>query len=200
MLNIPKREESPERYDANKAINELISDTFKKSVSAYTANFPKEFEETHGTSLMTKSNSKYGHIPYAEKTLGESGCAVFCFEHGLRTRGIECNIEELAKEIGEKRYYFYGKGTYHNLFDHYGLRRASDVQEIFDALKMGKIVTVLVQNKLYQFSKSNEGSHFINIIGIDKHGYFSITDPSISGIWKYPSRILLKAIRVAWIW
>lgn len=176
---LPERKETPKRYDNNRDINDLTAIFFEESLIDFNE---KDFQEnipqvTHA-GLYGAWDERFKDIPYGVKTLGEAGCAVFCFWQGLCTRAIYVgmDIEPFAKYLDDKHYYEPGKGTWHLLFDHYNLRRATNFQEIFDALKMGKIVTILVRNKDYPLSKSKEGSHFVNIIG-KSEGSFIIYDP-----------------------
>lgn len=198
ILGLPVREERPERYEANKEINELIEVAWQESVESFEG-YPEENIPVI-TFKRIQSAETNGYVRYGTKTLYEAGCAVFCFAQGLQQRGVTIGIQELAKEIANKGYYYPGRGTYHNLFDHYGLRRASSVDEIFDVLKSKKLVTFLVKNEGYPFSRSNEGSHFINIVG--KSGPNFIVDDSNSKVSRVNVDIktLLQVTRVAWIW
>lgn len=195
-LRLPKREERSERYDSNAEINRIISECFKKSIDNYTDD--RAFVLADAKEILR--DSEYGEVPYGGKTLKEAGCAVFCFEQGLRSRGYQCKIESLAKEISEKGYYNYGKGTYHNLFDHFGLRRATDAQEINDALNLRKVVTVLVSNCEYTGGKIQKESHFINIVGKDYEGNFFVDDSSLKERQKVDAETIFKSARVVWIW
>lgn len=195
-FKFPKREETPERYDSNREINNLIQEAFKRSVSKFSMHMENIAEVTDE---QVKLSSDYFDVPYAEKNIGRSGCAVLCMEHGLRTRGIQYNIEELAKEIGDKGYYFPGRGTWHNLYDHYGLRRASDVEEIFATLRMGKIVTILLQNSVYVYGGAETDSHFVNIVGVYEGNTFIVDDPKFGRVSASIQNIF-EAARVAWVW
>lgn len=195
-FKLPPREESSERYDTNRKINELIAEAFKKSV--------ENFElpcKARNVIIQTpiRTVKAYGNVPYglSGKTLKEAGCAVFTFEQGLRSRNIQIELKTLAYEIQAKGYYLYGKGTYHMLFDHYGLRRASNVTELFDNLQMGKIVTVLVKNSVYYGDSSTE-SHFVNLVGIDGNRF--IVDDSNVGRKASKIETILEATRIAWLW
>lgn len=198
-MKLIKREERPEQYDANRDINNLIAETLKKSISDYVTKYEGNTWYSDGTKEKIKCAKEYFGVPYAETTLGKSGCAVFCFEHGLRTRGIKRKIETLAKEIGRKGYYYPGKGTWHNLFDHYGLRRATSVWEIFDAIHAGKIVTLLLRNEVYDYSESDEGTHFVNIVETSAPDMFVVEDPNWGTVY-VPIKNILKATQVAWVW
>lgn len=214
---LPERKETPKRYDNNRDVNNLIAKVFKESIIDFDEN--NYWEDIP---IVIKCNillaNDYKDVPYGGKTLGEAGCAVFCFEQGLCYRKIFkvlfkkimfcfkqglCyrggrHIKLLSKYIADLGYYEFGKGTWHNLFDHFELRRATHFQEIFDALKMGKLITILAENKEYSPIKAVEGSHFVNIVG--KLGeYFVIDDPQMGRI-NVPMREIFNATRVAWIW
>lgn len=193
---LPPREESPDRYDTNREINERIAAAFKKSVENF--ELPcKAKKEIIQTPIRTIK--AYGNVPYgmSGKNLKQAGCAVFTFHQGLRSRGIEVDLKTLAYEIDKKGYYHYDKGTYHSLFDHYGLRRASNVKEVFDNLQMSKIVTVLVKNSVY-YGNSNTESHFVNLVGTEGNQF--IVDDSNFGRKASKIETILEATRVAWLW
>lgn len=198
----PKRKETPRRYDNNRDINDLIAIYFEESLMDFNENdFPENISQVTIRGVYAAWEGRFRDVPYGTKTLGEAGCAVFCLWQGLASRAIYTgmDLEDFANYISD--YYEQDKGSYHNLFDHYNLRRATHFQELFDTLKMGKIVTLLVRNKDYSLSKSEEGSHFINIIGKDGSG-FIIYDSQTEGIINYgvPMRETLYATRVAWLW
>lgn len=195
-INLPLRAEIQERYEANRYINELIEKAFNESKERF------DSENVPNSAIIKtpiRTVKAYGNVPYglSGKTLKEAGCAVFTFEHGLRSRNIQIELKTLAYEIQAKGYYLYGKGTYHMLFDHYGLRRASDVTEVFDNLQMGKIVTVLVKNSVYYGDSSTE-SHFVNLVGIKDNKF--IVDDSNFGRKASKIETILEATRVAWLW
>ena len=204
-FNTSPRKETPTRYDNNKEINLLIEKMFKASVKDFLENTPENIpsmipEKDDGRIF---NSPEIDSIKYGESTLGNSGCAVFTFHQGLRlSRGLKkFHIDLLAVILASKNYYEVGKGTYHNLFDHYGLRRASDIQEIFDTLqyKNNPVVTLLVRNAEYMANDLTSGRHFINVVGNTDYGFY-VDDP------QSPRRILLDfgevvpAIDIAWIW
>lgn len=187
------------RYDNNNKVNDEIARAFKESVADFDENEYKEnIPNVTKEDMLVASDFK--GVPYGSSTLEKSGCAVFCFWQGLCSRDvfISMDMETFAKYIYDKGYYKFGTGTYHNLFDHYGLRRATHFQEIFDALQMKKIVTILVENKKYTSNKFSEDSHFVNIIGKMKQ-FFVIYDSQI-GITYVPMKKTFDATRVVWIW
>lgn len=200
---LPERFEKPigncNRYDNNGKVNSEIAKAFKESIAVfdeecYKETIPIVVREEISLAIYFKD------VPYGGKTLGESGCAVLCFRQGLISRNVRTwmDMSTFAKYIADKGYYEMNVGTYHNLFDHYGLRRATHFQEIFDALKMGKLVTILVENKKYFWDEANKDSHFVNIVG--KEGKKFVIDDSQMGRVYSPMRHIFDATRVAWIW
>lgn len=201
ILNLPYCEEQKERYDVNCELNARIAQAFKESVNNFIQSDAVDFSmEVVPPKEKILLQEEYKDVPYAEKTLGESGCAVFCFEQGLRCRGHKIQLVPLTNEIADKGYYSFGNGTYHCLFDHYGLRRASDVEEVFAALTMGKILTALVRNSDYHEDESAVGSHFVNIVGIKDYDFIIDDSSSNTGRQKVGITKMLKAIRIAWVW
>lgn len=202
-FSIPPRRETPERYDLNREINNLIQKGFKDSISNFLSNPYPVYDYAVKEDFDREWNSdKNINVPYGSSTLGESGCAVYAFHQGLRYRnGSVPLISDLARTLAEEGYYEPGKGTWHNLFDHWNLRRASDIKEVFDALDVKEfpLITVLVANKLYPASKSNSGSHFVNIVGLVHEG-FLIEDPSRKNRLHMRFEKILPAVQIAWIW
>lgn len=205
LLNLAPRMESHERYKANKAINELISKSFTASVERFIPNETtvKPLEKhifTINTPFFVNPTTSIpsGDLEYASTTLKDGGCAVFCFHQGLTTQLIYADLEDLTEEIAKKGYYEPDKGTWHCLFDHFSLRRASDYVEIIDALLRGSISTCLVNNALYHNDSNRSGKHFVNVVGIDK-SMVLIDDPNCGRI-PMDFEAFLKAIQIAWIW
>lgn len=200
---LPERFEKPigncNRYDNNGRINAEIAKAFKESIAVFDKSEHKESIPIVVQEEISLA-ACFADVPYGGKTLGEAGCAVFCFRQGLISRNVRTwmDMPTFAKYIADKGYYEFGKGTYHNLFDHYGLRRATHFQEIFDALKMGKLVTILVENKKYFVDKANKDSHFVNIVG--KRWENFVIDDSYVGRIDMPMREIFDATRVAWTW
>lgn len=214
IFYLPKAEETEKRYDNNTDINNLIARAFKESIADFDeGDYLEDIVPVIKGNILLANDYKDVPYGYGGKTLGEAGCAVFCVEQGLYHRKIfkVCifkkimfrfkrgkYIKFLSKYIADLGYYVFGKGTRHNLFEHLELRRATHFQDIFDALKMGKIVTILVENEKYSPIKAVEGSHFVNIVG--KLGeYFVIDDPQMGRI-NVHMRKIFDATRVAWIW
>lgn len=127
--------------------------------------------------------------------LKENGCAVFCLHQGLKNRlKDDIDIAQLAYEVETKGYYEPQKGTYHNLFDHLGLRRATCVEDILIA----NMATVLVRNDKCLKNPDNTGHHYINIIGFSEQLAF-IDDP-MEGPKSILWTDLLEASLIAWMW
>lgn len=208
-FTLPERRETPERYDANKIVNQAISDAFHTSLGKakeMAANAVSEVPYEHSKMVLVSDVLKSGvlaaDIPYGVSTLGESGCAVFCLHDALTyaryAEYSELDIETVAQEVAAKGYYEPGKGTYHNLFDHMGARRATDIQEIFDALctRTRACVTLLVRNKDYN---GRSGRHFINIIYYDGT-HFVVNDSSCERGLKVSVDTIFKSVDIAWLW
>lgn len=205
ILNLAPRKESHDCYKANQKINSLISQTFTTSVKHFIPNemtvipFMKEIL-TIGTPHFV--NSTYiipsGDLKYSSTTLRDGGCAVFCFHQGLTTQNFYTNLEDVSNEIAKKDYYEPNKGTWHCLFDHFGLRRASNYTEIIFALLRSSISTCLVSNAIYHNDSNRCGKHFVNVVGIDKSTVY--IDDSNCGRFKMDFETFLKSVQIAWIW
>lgn len=205
IFTLTPRQESPTRYDRNKEINRLIQDAFQNSIKEFLETpYPvPEYSSTEDAERQW-NDSKNRDISYTiHTTLGQSGCAIYAFHQGLRLeRGYKSlTLPELADEVGCNNYYEPGKGTYHNLFDHFGLKRASDIHEVFDAFGIlhKRVVTVLVANKLYPGTESTSGNHFINVVGTTSSGLL-IDDPNRERRIFLKFEKILPAMLVAWIW
>lgn len=198
---LPQRQESHERYEANRAVNTCISESFHASMVNVVSAMQTKVEVDFIPSNMVIASDAMD-IPYGSSTLGVSGCAVFCVHDALtyarRSEYEKLSIREVAQEVANKGYYEPGKGTYHNLFDHLGARRATDVQDIFDALckREHAIVTFLVDNAVYN---GRDGRHFINAVYY-KNGDFIINDSSIGVTLAISAKTILQAVDIAWIW
>lgn len=215
---IPRRLETPERYDNNRDINIAIAKAFKDSVSQYSTpgeTITELFVNPCSTvPSMARFSDEYqfykdipGHVgglDYANTSIAYGGCAIPCLHQGLMTRGIFKDIRDLASMLGALGYYETNKGTYHNLFDHWGLRRATHYQEIFDNLTMGSIVTLLINNGGYSGNSLETGRAFINIVGLDADlddaPYFYVDDPALDERRGFEAIGILEATEVAWIW
>lgn len=205
LLNLASRMESHERYEANRAINTLIGQSFTASVERFTINkiTVKPLIRVISTIntpffVNTTTSIPSGDLEYASTTLKDGGCAVFCFHQGLVTQHIFADLDDVANEIAEKGYYEPDKGTWHCLFDHFGCRRASDYVEIIDALLRGSISTCLVINALYHNDSNRCGKHFVNVVGINESTAI-IDDPNCGRI-PMDFETFLKTIEIAWIW
>lgn len=206
---LPLRKETHERYEANRLINQTISDAFHASLDVFVEqpNYPipeVDYEQSRIVLVndVLESGITAGDVPYGVSTLGESGCAVFCIHNALTyTRSSDypnLSLETVAEEVASKGYYEPGKGTYHNLFDHLGARRATNVQDIFDALCTRKkaMVTLLVRNEEYN---GRSGRHFINLVYWDGNN-FLLNDSSIGFGLKIDAETIFKCVDIAWIW
>ncbi len=200
-IKLQKRRETSRQWDINQMIEAAIAVAFSKSIGEFDEETAKNSEDIVIDIPKMLWSEDYKDVDYGGKTLGEAGCGAFCFEHGLHFRfGTPAMpMADLAKYLADLGYYEYGKGTYHNLFDHYGLRRATHVNEVLNALDCSKIVTVLVRNCDYSKIEKKEGSHFVNLIG-KKGANFIVADPSLPEPVEVSMKEIFKATRISWIW
>lgn len=194
-----EREERPNRYDNNMTVNVMIEHFFKKSVKSFkfTSDVPTVIPTVEPILTVDSpyKNRTCGEIKYGGKMLKENGCAVFCLHQGLKNRlKDDIDIAQLAHEVETKGYYEPQKGTYHNLFDHLGLRRATCVEDILIA----NMATVLVRNDKYLKDPDHTGHHYINVIGFSEQLAF-IDDP-MEGPKSILWTDLLEASLIAWMW
>lgn len=199
-IELVPRKELHSDYEEHRAINLKIFSDFKASL--------QEFDPEVKLSIMTLMNeeilhaSDYSDVPYGSTTLEKSGCAVFCLEQGLRMKGFNVNIADLAEEVYKKGYYESGKGTYHNLFDEYKngfCTRCSSYKEVFRSLEEKHILTILVENKKYYNNGSKTGRHFVNVVGKMKD-YLIIDDSNTYNHTIKLSKDVFDATEVAWRW
>lgn len=208
-INLAPQFEDHERYVANRNINEMISESFKNSLLNLKASDFESIVVEPLIKVISTIDSRFfvtplttipcGDLEYGTTNLRESGCAVFCFQQGLTIHGIFSELDELSEEIAEKGYYHVpSNSTWHCLFDHYGLRRATHYLEIVDALCRDSICTVLVKNSVYHNNPDRDGNHFVNLVGIDETT-ICVDDPHI-GRRFMDFESLLKSVLITWIW
>ena len=207
IKNLTERLETHNRYVNNQRVNALISECFAASVKDYIDQFDVLINPG-GICEITTHDSLYfispdhairaGELPFATTTIEEEGCAIPCFQQGLTVQGIYEDLGRLSNLIGELGYYEPNKGTWHQLFDHMGLRRATHWMEIYEALKRRSIVTLLVDNSSYEANTVTEGRNWVNIVGADGNSFY-VDDPAI-GRTCLDAYGLLKSIVFAWIW
>lgn len=208
-LNLAPRMESHERYEANRAINNMIAESFASSVQHFMTVDLDDCASHALPEVIVGVDSPFfvnpihyvpcGDLKFGNTTLRESGCAVFCFYQGLLTQNIYADLEDFTTEVFNKGYLEPGKGIWHNLFDHFGLRRASHYQDIVDAICRGSISTCLVSNSMYHNDSTRTGNHFVNIVGLDG-GANVIVDDSHLGRQFMNFKAFLDAVLVSWIW
>lgn len=201
MISVVPCLEPPEEYDAHKVENQKIAESFENSKSTFEIDMSKNLLQITDRHILHSAD--YEKVPYGPNTtLGESGCAVFCLQHGLAIKGIDVPIAKLAAELADKGYYEKGKGTYHSLFDRYKngfCTRCSLCQDIVDSLLRGKMVTCLVDNSKYHKDSSRTGAHYINLVG--KQGrYFLVEDSHISWTDIKSIETIINATMIAWSW
>lgn len=206
-LDFAPQQEDQKRYDLNAIINEMIHFAFQKSLRSF--NPILELTVAPLSKIISTVDSPFhinptttipcGDLDYGTTTLRESGCAVFCFHQGLSVQGIYCDLDDLSDEITKKGYYYEPKNsTWHSLFDHYGLRRATHYMEIVDSLRHSSICTCLVKNSVYHNDPERNGNHFVNVVGLDKTKV--CIDDSHIGRSFFDFEEFLNSVLVAWIW
>lgn len=77
-------------------------------------------------------------------------------------------------------------------------KRVSDVAQVLEALKTREVPVLLVKNSVYKQDPENTDSHFVCVLGIDKHGYH-LYDPEHSQIIRCEFERIHKSIRIGWI-
>lgn len=141
------------------------------------------------TNRGIKQQIRFGHIRYGvNSNLKESGCAVFCIQHARPYYFIPF----LAYWFTKKGYVHTGDngkcyGTWHHLLDRLGAVRLTDIQQIFNFLYSGKIITALVSG------------HFLNIVGISGTN-FLVEDSRFSTREAVPFDEIFNSLRAAWVW
>lgn len=210
---LAKREEISSEWEKHKKINSKISEEFQRSLKTYDEKLYLEDIDPVTTERIYYNDELHAvQIPYGPNTtLQKSGCAIYCLEHALSAKGENINIAQLAEEAYQKGYLCEVKkddgvleirGTYHNLFDLYKsgfCNRAIKYQEVFDNLKAGKIVTLLVDNQKYHNDPSKTGAHFINVIG-KKGNLLIIEDSNSRERVEKDCLQVFKSTNVAWLW
>lgn len=219
IYKIANREQSHERYEANRAINTKIQHSLRKSIEAFIEaptkvcsccyNVPNIIGNNTLLGDKTVGDIYYGEYAYSGKsldapeayvdgvkqytTIREGGCAVLCAIQGImhRNKG-DIDIAKFTEILSKQGYYKPGKGTWHVLYDNLHARRAMNVLEIFEALSKGSIVTCLVEGEF--------GRGYLNIVGIincDNSTNAIVDGPE--GRQEIPLISLIKEVEVAWI-
>ncbi len=177
--NLEPRIMTHEQYESYKKWSTEISTTLKESATQ-----KYSYKDCMISLEHIKYQPEYESWKYGSSTLAESGCAIFCIEHGSKKHYSISSLTEKAAEMG---YYEPGKGTWHHLFDRLGAIRLSYVQDIFSYLETGKIVTVLYEH------------HFLNLVGV-RGTNFLVEDPMYADQRAIPITEVFEGMRVAWAW
>ena len=181
-LELLPREESHVRYDINKEIYSRIEEAYKNSLKNLTPEDlakVSKYVKPENLEFNIILSSTVAQISYSTSNLSKSGCALLCFEEGLKyKRRTPYCIDYISRVASANEYYEEGKGTYHNLFDHYGLRRCTSIYDVIDSINHDSLFTVLVVNSLYHKDPKREGHHFVNLLTIID-GKAIIDDPSV---------------------
>lgn len=179
--DLPPRAMPEDQYKEYKQWAQQLQSSFHESISDV---FPGGDCVVTDKHILYAKDPRYFDIPYANKTLGPVGCAIFAIEHANREF---FTLEELAASAGEKGYYADGVGTYHHLLDQMGAKRLASMQELFDALASGKVVTVL------------RPGHFFNLVGVEGN-MFLVEDSQYQERKRVEISSILQAITIAWSW
>ena len=184
------------------------------------------YAATTETAELVKSmplQSSLTEIPFRDESKGDltstvasSGCAIIVarFLERYFDSDKRVSIEQLAKmavELGYRGYKKQEDGTWrkmgmsHIWFDKFVPRyftlkskRVSDLAQVLEALKTRKVPVLLVKNSVYKQDSKNTDSHFVCLLGIDKHGYH-LYDPESSKIVRCEFERIHKSIRIGWI-
>lgn len=184
------------------------------------------YAATTETAELVKSmpvQSSLTEIPFRDESKGDltsnvasSGCAIIVakFLERYFDSDKRVSIELLAKLAGDFGYRGYKKqedgtwrkmGMNHLWFDkfvprYYTLKsqRVSDVTQVLEAIKTRRMPVLLVKNSVYKQEPENKDSHFVCLLGIDKHGYH-LYDPESSKIVRCEFERIHKSIRIGWI-
>lgn len=169
--------------------------------------------------------SSLTEIPFRDESKGDltstvasSGCAIvvanfleqYLYFDSDKRVSIEL-LAELAVDFGYRGYKKQDDGTWrkmgmnHLWFDKFVPRcftlkskRVSDVAQVLEALKTREVPVLLVKNSVYKQDPENTDSHFVCVLGIDKHGYH-LYDPEYSQIIRCEFERIHKSIRIGWI-
>lgn len=203
-FNLAPRCESSQRWEENEMINAAIAIALKHSVRRWTSD-KHEPLTTHAKSFPTML--ELDDTPFGSSTIREGGHAVCCFAQGMAFKTKESFFEDslapIASEVVSSGYYEDGKGIYHNLFDHVGCRRATDIVEIINAIYYNKsMATLLVDNSLYHGNPERTGRTYINAKALGRflnEQTIIIDDPFQGQIEKVFAHVA-KSIIIGWIW
>lgn len=213
-FNLAPRSERSQRWEENEMINAAIAIALKHSVRRWTS-------EKHSAFIASAKSFPtmlaLDDTPLGSSTIREGGHAVCCFAQGMAFKTKESFFEDslapIADKIASSGYYEDGKGIYHNLFDHVGCRRATDIVEIINAIFYNEsMATLLVDNSLYHGEPERTGRTYINVKGLDcacdcpdccscdiLQQTLIIDDP-FQGQIKKDFVHVAKSIIIAWIW
>lgn len=184
------------------------------------------YAATTETAELVKSmpvQSSLTEIPFRDESKGDftstvasSGCAIIVakFLERYFDSDKRVSIELLAKmavDLGYRGYKKQEDGTWrkmgmsHIWFDKFVPRyfnlkskRVSDIKQVLEAIKTRKVPVLLVKNSVYKQEPENKDSHFVCLLGIDKHGYH-LYDPESSKIVRCEFERIHKSIRIGWI-
>lgn len=196
MFSISAREE----IKKNQEVNRLIENQFNQSVKRFTIG------TRYGCPAKINNISSaydYEDVSYGESTILQDGAAICCLQQALEfVTGKEYNLSKLAYDVA--RFYDSEEGTCPYLFDYFGCRRATDIQELIDTLMRNSIITCHVANNFTQINnvyrhKENSRRKYVNVVGM--RGQKVIIDCPYEGrITSMEFLDFAHSIYTAWIW
>ena len=183
--NIVEQKMDNDTYQKYKQYHTHNQESLKESMKS---NVKWENANVKCSKIEYCNDPKFKDIPYGESTLGKEGCGPFCISQAL---GV--SVLKVAKSLSEHNYHLKENGTWHMALDRLGARECDNIRQISEALKNGKIVTILGNR------------HFRNIIGVlfDEHKkeyYFIISDSSFNQPYFEKIDDTLKKTLSAWVW
>ena len=198
-----------ENYEMDLFQERMKSDLEKIKIHAIKPIVPK------GIFPISQKNSAFSDLPYGKiSTVSNAGCGPLAMEYAFRVNGFNVDFEELVNEVSKKEYrgYIYdeagnitdGCGTEYSLFDNTA-ERLYDVYQILKKLQES-VITILIQNLVYNRDKNKKGNHFISLIGIDEeqNGIFMdgnlIIENTKQAMVRKTFKEMALGFRGAWAW
>lgn len=192
IINVSPVKQSSLRAERNEMINASIATSFEQSKRHF-GGF-KLFESEIGS--VVPKTLPTGELPKQFLKEGVSGHAVSCFVQGISQRFQKNFTKAECLEICNKvSCYFEKESSVPLLFDHYGLRRATDIMEIVEAIQRGSIATCIMSEN---FGHRYVNAIYLQILEVKTQGIV-LVDPYQGGL-SLTFSDFLKAVEGAWIW
>ena len=190
-INTTKPQKNPLRIERGTAVNALIDIIFSQSKDHFSGIEKGQFAAK--TTIVIPPMIPYdNNVPIRKKKV--PGHAVCCFIQGLSLRNNTTYPQEFLKKICTKlKNYFENEESVPMLFDDHGLRRAYDVQEVFETLARGSIATCLFNH--YKFGTAFT---YVNAVGFAEDGI--VIDDPLRGKIQLTFSEFVKSIHRVWIW